>query len=74
MAKKILQRNLKIKKKLLSVLLGIAVVFAAIPATTPAYAEEVAAVPTITIGENTISAGSSGTIYIAEAIFNALRL
>ena len=68
MAKKILQRNLEIKKKLLSVLLGIAVTFAAIPAG-PAYAEEDAAVPAITIGDNTISAGSSGTIYISGSNF-----
>ncbi len=62
MADKRLQKNL-IRKKLLSVLLGIAVVLAAIPAG-PAYAEEIAAVPGITLGEQTICAGNSGTIYV----------
>lgn len=71
MAKKILQRNLEIKKKLLSVLLGIAVTFVAIPAGL-AYAEEDAAAPTITISDSTISAGSSGTIYISGSNFQRI--
>ncbi len=67
MAKKLWQENL-IRRKIFSVLLGIAVIFAAVPAV-PAHAEETVASPTINIGENTIYAGSSGTIYVNGSNF-----
>ena len=67
MAKTMSRKNL-IRKKLFLVLLGIAVIFAAIPAV-PVHAEEIPAAPAITIGEQTVYAGSSGTIYVNGSNF-----
>ena len=59
------------RRKLFSILLGIAVLFTAIP-VGPAYAEDAVAAPTISIQDSSAYAGSSGTIVIRGSDFSAI--
>ena len=59
------------RRKLFSILLGIAVLFTSIP-VGPAYAEDAAAAPTISIQESSVYAGSSGSIVVRGSDFSAI--